>query len=96
MQPFCDGCGAAHPWATRAQRLYELQNILDQEEVDEADRLWIGEQLDRLRMDSNMPDKQEKEIWSGIKRRAPGLFKGAGGAVVSGLISAGIKVTLGA
>lgn len=93
---FCDGCGAAHPWATRAQRLYELQNILDQQDIDDADRLWINEQFDRLRAeDGELSERQQKEIWSGIKRRAPELFKGAARAILSSLISMGVKSTLG-
>lgn len=96
VPPFCDGCGSAHPWATRKQRLYELQNILDQENVDDADRLWIDEQLDRLRQYSgDLTEKQEKEIWSGIKRRAPVLFRGTSATVVGTLISAGVKAALG-
>jgi hypothetical protein len=88
--PFCDGCGAAHSWARREQRLYELQNILDQEEIDDVDRLWIDEQMDRLRADDgSITEKQEKDIWVGVRKRAPGLFGTAGKAVLSGVISAG-------
>jgi len=94
--PFCDGCGAAHPWATREQRLYELQNLLDQEEIDDVDRLWIDEQMYRLRADDgSMTEKQEKDIWAGVKRRAPGLFDTAGKAVLSGVVSAGVRAALG-
>jgi hypothetical protein len=94
--PFCDGCGAAHSWATREQRLYELQNILDQEGIDEVDRLWIDEQMDRLRADDgSITEKQEKDIWVGVKKRAPGLFGTAGKAVLSGVISAGVRAALG-
>jgi hypothetical protein len=94
--PFCDGCGSAHPWASRKQRLYELQNILDQEEIDDVDRLWIDEWMDRLRADDgSMTEKQEKDIWSGVKRRAPGLFDATGKAVLSGVVSAGVRAALG-
>ncbi len=94
--PFCDGCGAAHPWATRDQRLYELQNILDQEEIDDVDRLWIDEQMDRLRADDGtMTDKQQKDIWLGVKKRAPGLFDAAGKALLGGVISAGVRAMIG-
>lgn len=96
VPPFCDGCGSAHPWASRTQRLYELQNILDQEEIDDVDRLWIDEQMDRLRADDgSMTEKQEKDVWSGVKQRAPGLFDAAGKAVLSGVVSAGVRATLG-
>ena len=93
---FCDGCGAAHSWATREQRLYELQNILDQEDVDDVDRLWIDEQMDRLRAGGGeISERQEKEIWLGVKQRAPGLFGAAGKAILNGVVSAGVKVALG-
>jgi len=42
---FCDRCGAAHPWATREDRIFELENILDEEEIDEADRVFLHDQL---------------------------------------------------
>ncbi|OLT08375.1 hypothetical protein BJF90_12940 [Pseudonocardia sp. CNS-004] len=96
MPAICDGCGAAHSWATREQRLYELQNILDQEEIDDVDRLWIDEQMERLRAGGGeIPERQEKEIWLGVKKRAPGLFGTAGKAVLSGVVSAGVKAALG-
>jgi hypothetical protein len=93
---FCDGCGAAHPWATRTERLYELQNLVDQEDIDDVDRLWIDEQMDRLRADDgSMTEKQEKDLWAGVKRRAPSLFETAGKALLGGLISAGVRAALG-
>lgn len=94
--PFCDGCGSALPWATREERLYELQNILDQEDIDDVDRLWIDEQMNRLRADDGrITEKQEGDIWAGVKRRAPGLFDTAGKAVLSGVVSAGVRAALG-
>lgn len=30
---FCDGCGSAFPWATREERIYELENLLDEEDM---------------------------------------------------------------
>jgi hypothetical protein len=89
--------GGAHSWATREQRLYELQNILDQQDVDDADRMWIDEQMDRLRADQgSLSEKQEKDIWLGVKRRAPGLFDAAGNALVAGVISTAIRGAIGA
>jgi hypothetical protein len=80
----------------RAASLYELQNILDQEEIDDVDRLWIDEQMDRLRAGAgSISEKQEKEIWQGVKQRAPGVFGAAGKAVLNGVVSAGIRAALG-
>lgn len=93
---FCDGCGRALPWASRQQRTWELQNLLDQQGVDEADRVWIGEQLQRLQSESaSLSEKQERDIWAGIKRRAPELFTGTGSAIIGGLVTAAIKPFLG-
>jgi hypothetical protein len=39
LPSFCDGCGAAHPWASREERIHELENILDEEDIDESDRV---------------------------------------------------------
>ena len=36
---FCDQCGRAHPWASRQARLYQLENLLDEQDLDPADRL---------------------------------------------------------
>jgi len=46
---FCDGCGIAYPWATREERIYELENLLDEADIDEADRVVIQDQLQRVR-----------------------------------------------
>src|SRR5262245_18501917 len=35
---FCDGCGEPMPWAGRQERFYQLQNILDQQDIDQSDR----------------------------------------------------------
>jgi hypothetical protein len=45
----CDGCGAPHPWASREVLLFELENLLDEEGIDEADRLLVSADLQRLR-----------------------------------------------
>src|SRR5690606_31172769 len=57
---FCDGCGAAHPWATRAERIYELENLLDGEDLDEADRLYVHERLRELREAEELDERRER------------------------------------
>ena len=36
------------PWATREERIFELENLLDEEDIEEADRVVIQDQLRRL------------------------------------------------
>jgi hypothetical protein len=48
--PRCDECGSASPWATREERIFELENLLDEEDIEEADRVVIQDQLRRLAM----------------------------------------------
>jgi hypothetical protein len=92
---FCDGCGSAFPWASREERIYELENLLDEADIDEADLVIIQDQLARLR-DSSLSDKDEKLAWETIKRRAGEAIKGpAVKRVVEGLVSAAIRHQLG-
>lgn len=71
---FCDGCGVAHPWATRRERIFELENLLDQEDLDEADRLFVHERLRELREAEDLDDRRERQLWSQIRDRAGGFL----------------------
>jgi hypothetical protein len=66
---FCDECGSAHPWATREERIFELENILDQEGIDEADRVFIHDRLADLR-DDGIDEKRERQLWTQIRQRS--------------------------
>lgn len=93
---FCDGCGAAFPWATRQERIYELENLLDEEVVDEADRVAVLEQLQRLREDEHLSEKDERQAWETIKRRAGGALKSPSAQrLIEGIVSAAIRHQLG-
>lgn len=48
LPDFCQSCAAPHPWAGRNARSYELENLLDKEDIGEAERLFAGEQLEAL------------------------------------------------
>jgi hypothetical protein len=92
---FCDGCGSAFPWATREERIFELENLLDAEDIDEADRVVIGDHLQRLRV-AGMSEKEERALWVGVKARAgKALSSGPVQRVVEGLVSAAIRNQLG-
>jgi hypothetical protein len=92
---FCDGCGEPYPWASRQDRIYQLENLLGEEQIDEPTRLLVMEDLERVRTESNLPDKDELEVWRRIKDRAPGLFGGAAFNIVENLVSAYIWQRLG-
>jgi hypothetical protein len=70
LPSFCDGCGAAHPWATREERIYELENILDEEDIDEADRVFIHDRLRELRVAESLDEKRERQLWTQIRDRS--------------------------
>ena len=90
---FCDHCGAPHPWASRTARLFELENILDEQDLSDADRLVVREQLQALRQ-PDVPEEEQQERWLRIKKLAPGIFN-AGGRIVETVVSATIKSQLG-
>lgn len=71
----CDSCGAPHPWASRQARLWELENLLDDNpDLSEADRLVISEQLQAL-SNPDLSEDEQVERWQKVKDLAPALFK---------------------
>ncbi|WP_199516580.1 DUF2321 domain-containing protein [Nucisporomicrobium flavum] len=93
---FCDGCGAAHPWATREERIFELENILDEEQIDEADRVFLHDRLAELRALDDVDDKRERQIWAQIKQRGGSFLTSAPVMqIVQNLITAKIRHDLG-
>lgn len=93
---FCDGCGAAHPWATRAERIFELENLLDQENLDEADRLFVHDRLRELREGEGLDEKRERQLWSQIRDRAGKFLKAEPvQKIVETLVSAVVRHQLG-
>ncbi|MFG2102987.1 DUF2321 domain-containing protein [Micromonospora echinaurantiaca] len=72
---FCDCCGAAYPWATKEERIYELENILDEEDMDEADRVFIHDRLRELREAGDLDEKRERQLWTQIRDRSGKFIK---------------------
>jgi hypothetical protein len=93
---FCDGCGEPYPWATRQDRIYQLENLLDEEDVDEPTKLLVREDLERLRLaDAELDQDAQLAIWRRIKSRTPGLLAGAAWNVGQNLLSAYVQQKLG-
>jgi hypothetical protein len=92
---FCDGCGEPLPWAGRQDYIYQLENLLDVEEIDQPTRLLVLEDLERLRMEVDLGEDKQAEIWKRIKDRAPGLFTGSAMKIIQSLINAYVVKRLG-
>jgi hypothetical protein len=90
---FCDACGAPFPWANRQARLWQIENLLDEQEISEADRLTLREQLEALRS-PDIPEEEQQERWARIKKLAPGLI-GTGQQIIVTVVSATIQKQLG-
>lgn len=92
---FCEQCGSAFPWATKVQRIYELENLLDEREIDEADRVVIQDHLARLRAEEITPE-QEAASWKAIKQRTGRLLsEGPIARVLEGVMTAAVRAQLG-
>ena|SRR5215469_4871938 len=92
---FCDGCGEPMPWAGRQERFYQLENILDQQGIDESDRLLVQADLRRLQASAELPEGEQVEIWRKIRARAPGLLAGVGWKIAETVMTAAIKSKVG-
>ncbi len=92
---FCDGCGEPYPWATWQDRIYQLENVLDEERIDEATKLLVREDLKRLRDADGMDQDAQLKIWRQVKDRAPGLLKGTALPVAQSLLNAYLQQKLG-
>jgi hypothetical protein len=90
---FCHECGAAFPWADRQARIYELQNKLDREQLDEGTRLKVREQLDAL-ADPDLNEEEAVRRWDRVHELAPGLWE-RGQGIITDLATAYMKTKLG-
>jgi hypothetical protein len=64
----------------------ELENILDEEDVDEADRVFLH---DRLREQDDLDEKRERLLWSQIEQRGGAfLTSGPVSKIIQELITA--------
>lgn len=92
---FCDNCGRPFPWLDRQGRIYLLENMLDEEQLDPAAELEAREQL-RALAQLDPDDEDAERRWKKIRGLAPGLWEKAGGReILQSVVSAGIKGGLG-
>ena len=67
---FCDLCGAAHPWASRQQRIWEIENLLEREGLSEAEELALREKFEEL-ASGELDEDEQVERWKFIKAAVP-------------------------
>jgi len=72
---FCERCGEPYPWLSRQGRIYLLQNILDEADVSEAEKLRAREQLDAL-TDPDLGEEEQAERWARFRKAAPAVWAG--------------------
>jgi hypothetical protein len=93
---FCDDCGAPFPWLGRKERLYELENIMEQEPgLDDATKLWLREQIVALEGIGAMDTKAQRDAWQAIKDHAQALWDNpAAQKIIGTLVTEGVKRAL--
>ncbi len=92
---FCDNCGAPHPWLSRQGRIYLLQGLLDDEQLDPATELEVREQLEEL-TSPELDEDEQRVGWERIRKLAPAFWESSGvRTVLESVVSAGIKASLG-
>jgi hypothetical protein len=80
----------------REQRIFELKNILDEEEIDEADRVFLHDRLRELREQDDLDERRQRQLWSQIKQRGGAFLTSAPVLkIAQDLISAKIRGELG-
>lgn len=90
---FCLECSAPFPWLDRAGRIYLLENLLDQEDLDHATKLEVREQLAAL-ASPEVDEGEQVERWSKVRRLAPGLWQ-SGQRILVDIVTAEAKKQLG-
>jgi hypothetical protein len=84
-----------HPWATNEQRICQLENLLDEEEIHEVDRIVVLSHLERLRTRTDLDEKEQVRHWKAIKEKAPGLLAASSGRIAESLMTTWTKSQLG-
>jgi hypothetical protein len=94
-ESFCWDCGEPYPWATREERIGELFDKIDHEDLDEATLLVIGEELAVLSAPvDEVTDDDRVRAGHRIRNLAPKAWE-AILPVLQGLLTAEAKRQLG-
>jgi hypothetical protein len=92
---FCPSCGVPYPWASRQSRIYELGNLLEEEDLDPAAELQVREQLAALE-DPDLGEVEQVTRWERIRAAAPAFWQKSGAQqIITTLVLAEGKKQLG-
>src|SRR5436309_6027376 len=84
--------GSPHPWLSRQGRIYLLQDILDDSEIQPAEKLRAREQLDAL-IDPDLDDEAQAERWARFRKAAPTVWAGeAAQKIITTVLETGTRV----
>jgi hypothetical protein len=73
-----------------------LENILDQEELDDADRLFVHERLAELRATDGSDRKNEERLWVVVAQRGKALVRNpVAQKIISELVETYLKARMG-
>lgn len=94
-KPFCHECGAAHRRATREQRIRQLENLLEFEDLEPATQLAVIEEIAVLAKPVD-EDSDDSQVRAGerIKELAPSLWE-TGKPILQSLLTEAAKRRLG-
>ena len=90
---FCDHCGTPHPWASRQQRLWQIENLLERGHLSEADQLTLREKFEEL-ANPDLTEDDQVERWKAITRIAPSVLDTAR-RIAESLLTSYMKGQLG-
>jgi hypothetical protein len=91
---FCEQCGSPFPWVDRQGRLWQLENLLEEDDLSQNDRLIVQEQLTALGEGDELDEADQERRWTRIKSLAPSLIE-TGRAIIITVTSAAIQRQLG-
>jgi hypothetical protein len=92
---FCNECGVAYPWADREARIFELGNLLEAENLDDATQRAVREQLEALTSD-DLDTEEQTQRWERVKKLAPTMWEKSGAQqIITTLVIAEARVRLG-
>lgn len=92
---FCDNCGSAMPWATRQERIWEIQNLLEEENLSAEESLRLNEYLEQL-VNVDLEKSDEVKLWLKVKEIVGAAFDNPSiQSIVSDVASSYVKAKMG-
>lgn len=91
---YCSTCGVIFPWSTPQQKIYWLENFVDQADVSGEVRLIVGYNLRQLRI-AALDERRQLAFWCRVKEIMPGLFNGRARVIIEILLTPEMRNPLG-